>query len=1188
MSDCPSINRVCVVRCGGRLLHTKVTTYLPTGTLTDGTISMLDRRQAAEALRDMLTAYRLLEGLGGAAIRAQHGLYMDDDRNTVKGRDLQRELRQEQRTAETQLKELLDGKTKAGLEDLLHRVAAVTGLLPEDDQVVERLIDDYGLDEVERARPLLRAVAGQSRPRGARLFPVSNRVVRSTSAIWRAYDHWNTALSETVFNQNLADRAVYLDMEPEVIQQVAVSIWPSATLSTDDVEQSFRSTVRRTCVGEDRDFNSERSRWRSNRFDLDEHARRVDQWYRDRQPQMDTVEPPPSIALLALFALAAERMKSDGDMAATNYYGRLAEVLYLPDDRKSQLGGKYRDHAMRLWNSLNVWLSAEHGQRGMPTAVSFGHNRYISLPISQALIRAQERDRLSEFFTAYRFNPGQQVARDDMEGMLSHWIPSSGASGLRDVWTRGPEMRRRIADVVCTELEHWTGELSVAAVTGRPQRALLVAAIWYEEPAAEFDAFLCVRSSESEGISGEYVSDSGTAIRAQRDPDGLMTLSSGDGDPLRERALVEAALKGGLRLEHKTLDVTLSLAHQQVIVLLFDQLRQVYIQSAHAELGREMLLLVDDVLTGQVRQALEESAESGFSVVAPEVHSLSTRWSVFSNVRLHSLPSVAGEGLQSLRPLSRTQVELEGGVQLTDGRWHSQAPPSIIAVDGHDRSFNVTLHSQSNLDEKPRDLGMHAGQASIALAIRELDDGDYRIVLTEEGGAEITSRALKLRSSSSAHLDPPQSSSEDLAHPVTPTFSPRSALSADQVCESTGDTLRGAVIDQRSGLRAVPESRLRLAMGGMEPFESIESWLTRVAGEATVAGLREVQSLMRRGLVEHRHGKLILTEAGERDIASRNRGRNQERRPKLKSSKSRALNVDLDLILDALAVIGAGSWNAFRRLIDHSDEERYKPHEALRTLRALGYLDVEVDQRSAAPRRWSLSPPALLALPARKSAIVTGRRTPELIERLSAAASAEAADMVQSAADGRPSRILVDAEHSGVLQNIANAAGIPLIFDLPRRILERMPTIHEILLAQSELFVPDECTFRRFDRASNSWRRTDALDGRLAGGYQIRFPTGKQRNAVWTDGVWRETGSATAKYAGAAAVGEHIMSYDEERQELTCLLGARPPGLFERALILCSGELPQTPGDHRCIYSNVPDNVHRWIAAKLGPAGWSR
>ena len=1150
---------------------------------------MMNQQQAAEALRDMLTAYRLLEGLGGAAIRAQHGLYLDNDRNTVKGRDLQRELRQEQRRAEVQLEELLDEVAMRGLEDLLYRVAAVTGLLPEDGQVVERLIDDYDLDGVERIRPLLRLVARRSRPHGDTLIQVSNQVVRNTSGIWQPYEHWNTALSETVFNHNVAGRAVYLDMEPEVIQQAAASIWPSTLQFGDDAVHSFRDTVRRTCVSEDRDFNSERR----NRFDLGAHARRVDRWYRARQSQSESVEPPPTIALLALFALAAERMQSDSDMAATNYYGRLAEVLDVPEDHKSQLGGEYRDHAMRLWNSLNVWLSAEHGRRGMPTAVSFGHNRYISLPISQALIRAQERERLSEFFTAYEFNPGQQVAKDDMEVMLARWIPNSGATGLRSVWGRGPDMRRRIAEVVCTELEHWQGESPAEPGTGMQHRSLLLAASWFEEPDPEFDPFFCVRSSESESISGNYRMANGTTVRAQRDQDGLITLNAGGHDSSGEQALLNAALSTGLRLQHQARDISLTFRSQRVVVLLFDQLRQLYIQSSRVELGQEMLLLVEWDLSANVRHVLEESAEPGFRAVrSPDVDGLPDRWTLFHNVRLHSSPAVVGEELLPLQPLSQTQVELEGGVQLSDGRWHTHEPPSIIAVDGRDNEFQVTLLPLSNSDEEPYNLGTYIGQARIPLSGLALTDGDYRIVLSEPSpeasGAEITSRALKLRSGSSAHLDPPVSSRERLGHAVEPSFSPRSAISAESQRETTAG-LQGAVIDQGTGLRTVPETRLHPELGNMEPFESIEAWVRRYTGTTKEVDLEQARTYLRLGFVQHDGGELVRTKAGTLHMHKvLPRSRAERRSSSSKGPKSPDLGVDLDQILDALAVMDAGSWNAFRRLINHSEEERYKPHEALRTLRSLAYIDVEVNARNASPRRWSLAPTALVALPSRTSAVLTGHRTPELIERLLDAGVAGNAQIDKSLVPGRPTRFCVEAEHPGVLQSVAEAVGVPLLFDAPRRILERMPTIEDILGSQPELLLPAGCAFERFNRAGNRWIEQQTSGERLAGSYRIRFPTGERRYAVWADGVWRECGNATAKYAGAAAVGEHIMAYDEDRNELTCLFGARPPGLFERALILCSGELPQTPGDHRSIYKNVPDNVHRWIAAKLGPAGWRR
>ena len=58
----------------------------------------------------------------------------------------------------------------------------------------------------------------------------------------------------------------------------------------------------------------------------------------------------------------------------------------------------------------------------------------------------------------YRFNPGQQIARADMRDMLGAWLPNSGLSHLQAAWSRGPELQRSVADLVCNELEHWRGD----------------------------------------------------------------------------------------------------------------------------------------------------------------------------------------------------------------------------------------------------------------------------------------------------------------------------------------------------------------------------------------------------------------------------------------------------------------------------------------------------------------------------------------------------------------------------------------------------------------------------------------------------------------------------------------------------------------------------------------------------------
>ena len=312
----------------------------------------------------------------------------------------------------------------------------------------QRLVQDYGLAQVEHVRPLLREVARPLRPRGFLFSLRGLKALDESQPFWRPYDLWNEALVETVFNQQQAGRSVYLDIEPEVLHEAAEEIWPPIRTSDAELENGFRLTVRRTCVG--RHVNPQLGHFKDEDegFGFEAHADRVAVWHDDRHAEgLSADEPPPSIALLALCSLAAERMRSDDGKAASNYYGRLAEVLELPEDRVLQLGDKYREHALPFWESLNVWLRDLHGQRGLPTAVSYGHRRFVSLPISQALIRAQERDRLSEFFLVLpiqSWSAGGQTRHASDAWPLDSQLGRVGSPRCMGSWARNatPDRRR--------------------------------------------------------------------------------------------------------------------------------------------------------------------------------------------------------------------------------------------------------------------------------------------------------------------------------------------------------------------------------------------------------------------------------------------------------------------------------------------------------------------------------------------------------------------------------------------------------------------------------------------------------------------------------------------------------------------------------------------------------------------------
>ena len=96
-----------------------------------------------------------------------------------------------------------------------------------------------------------------------------------------------------------------------------------------------------------------------------------------------TIEYPPIIALLSLFSYAAEIMRGEDDIGASNYYKRLAGLLNIKDDELIEnLGISYRKQASYFWETLNEWLEKNDGIYGIPTAKPvFKHVKYISYAI---------------------------------------------------------------------------------------------------------------------------------------------------------------------------------------------------------------------------------------------------------------------------------------------------------------------------------------------------------------------------------------------------------------------------------------------------------------------------------------------------------------------------------------------------------------------------------------------------------------------------------------------------------------------------------------------------------------------------------------------------------------------------------------------------------------------------------------
>ncbi|MEK6438961.1 hypothetical protein [Pseudonocardia sp. T1-2H] len=262
---------------------------------------------------------------------------------------------------------------------------------------------------------------------------------------WDDYLRWNSAICATVFSEDQAGRPVYLDMDDAVLAEVSSHL----SIDVDEAQGQLVEAVRATLALHGGSADVFRA-----------HLQHLDRWRRDvrRRSKSDShVKPPPTLALLAAFTLAAEAMGSDRNVAVHAYYPRLAAVLGVTGDKpKERLQSAYQAAAEQLWRGLNDWLTLNDGRYGVPTAFALTH-RYIGLPLSQALIRAADRRHLTRMFRQFGLPPGSDIPPADMARILDTWIqqvPCPASKNLQGLWQR-TGAQERIAEVAATELASW-------------------------------------------------------------------------------------------------------------------------------------------------------------------------------------------------------------------------------------------------------------------------------------------------------------------------------------------------------------------------------------------------------------------------------------------------------------------------------------------------------------------------------------------------------------------------------------------------------------------------------------------------------------------------------------------------------------------------------------------------------------
>lgn len=1031
------------------------------------------------------------------------------------------------------------------------------------------------------------------------------------------YLSWNDALAGHYLSGQWRDRPLYLDIDKSRLEGIATQVGEQIQ----DPQAAFVEAVRRTLIA----GNSGPT--------FGAHIFLLELWKTGLDTEQDRLIPPPFIGLLAFFTLVADSMKSDERFRPTNYYGRLAQALGIENDQRltEKLQRDFRKQSHRFWDALNELLINEAGRLGRPTAFAFDTRVHVGIPISQALVREDDRRHFPDLFIQHGLSPGSFPV-DEMVDLLKEWIARpSVSSALRHLWQSSADARERIAAVACHELESWDGMAAQSDAQGARRIPIRLVASVHIHPRPKL--YLNLRIRVDDELFGRELSlNDGAgeaACEALDSCGGAVTVAASDlggWGEFRESDHISMpdVLIANMTLNDPAGRVKFERRAKQIVVFAFDQERQWDIEVDRASIVARHTLLVRRRLEPKVLEFVKRFARPGWKRFDTEsMCGCPEGWTLIRHVSLMAVPEAPpdDDDLQPLVPTASAALAFAGGLSLPERHtWHAALPPEVSFSVDSDQPISAVLHPiYQELGNRHCDAPFGPFASSGVVTLRETDiaPGEYRVAVYELGKAgqrsqrAIASASLRLRSAETARpLDPTAS----LWRPVceSPGWAAISAVSGSDAPD--GPIVSGGLVElesERARTSPLPPARLERAGHDEEPDEAPVQATVARSGAAPPCfessahhwdlgeGVAD-ENRRRRGWCKHCD---LVQWHNTKPTKRRRRSRRTREAattsasstPRLPQVVAEAIGeesrVDLDTMLDAISLLRKGPWASFAAIARHVNDSPLFTAELARKLAGLGHIDIELDRSTLRRNRWAVGPPVLVGLPDSDAAILVGFRSQRLLDRLQSDVEALGGTLDLERIEGVPSFACVRGLDQQDLTTVAASTSRALGFEVhavdnvAARLLPGLPPITKLVAALPQCFLPYDGV-ERFNAASGRWALTE--QSATPGAYRTRDLPRTYAFVPPTTNGRTEARLGTArlvKHLEAERAGVPLVAYDPERRELAVRLGAQLPGLYERVAMLCSGVPPRRFDDGTQRYAKVPPAIAAGLWARLQPTG---
>jgi hypothetical protein len=1019
---------------------------------------------------------------------------------------------------------------------------------------------------------------------------------------------FNETIAQLIFNEEKSDIPVHLDLDNHSLEKIQ----ELKGITVQEFREQLISSVAKIHKKQDplkifAEFSIATKRWTNSG---------------------DPLSTPPALSLLAVLSIAADEMVATENVSSRNYYLRLSEVLgssgvNAPD--KERLAAQYREHAVALWVSLKTWLEAWQGDRGLSTVPLPGladngdQNKYVRMPISQALLRESDRANLFKMFAANNLDPAMRISDELMYLLIDQWAMSPYSTHqLQELW-RDEELRESLTFMVLAALENWPGaevETNSDTATRSKVGLTLVLDKWMHR--AEF------------GVEVRYsgtVSPTGLSIRTSDNnfvesmvyPAGPRTVRVADLSAFETNSLVE----GILDLTHEPIGLKGQRSPRAIVPMVYRQASNEFIEVSSMTMGSlHGLLIRNSVKNGfgdtidlidEVSNLLEDVARPGWSLVDTSKYvGFPDGWSLVQNVDIvvpFDIESLKDRSLEVLVPLEGPSIQLLNGFRVPGRkeRWLCSAAPEISAVVPQDTAVKISITDSSGLtvlesQETPR-------MAFLKLSESNLPPGAY---LATVNTGDNNNFGLRF---SLVDADTPNvmalRSTATLGHSLEDVASGGNLTASEFDRNHLAPLLRGL---HHQGMESVSSLETNAPIGTSKSWKSQQE----IEKRKLSAKISIIQADKRACVSSGAHTLRYPTYYGKvksgmiegvckycghtRKSPARGRLKKELRA----SHTTRSITVDqpkdlapLVRMLPPIEVQDLGAWDqvfntlCFLRRGSVTDLEAVSTRVSggsvgverlVRYLSSLGHIDVKMNDRMR-PVEWSISPAVVVATsPSR--AHLAGFRSPRVLNTIKNQVEKNGGEVSLIDNPHAPATVAltfpneVDFEHifSDVIDPITNQQ-IVVSKDSCRTILKNCAPISQVVATSPKVSRPNFSVVNRWNPESASWVRHESNHEvgafqHIGHGYSYTF----NESEIGLGDSTTSGSASTVKHNMSRIAGIPLVFYSPESQTLIARLGAELPPIMNRAVVALSGRIPdEDEQDFYVKYHNVPQDVADFV-----------